>query len=97
MICIEFIDSRDYFNTLIGKENTNRDFIIEQPENMALAIVQDEWKYITPGNGPALIKAVNIESDYSKDDQLYNLEHDPQELHNLALKNSEKLLELKNL
>ncbi len=93
----EFTDSRDYFNTLIGTENTNRDFIIEQPINMALAIVKDGWKYITPSNGPALMKAVNIESGYSKEDQLYDLKNDPQELHNLASKYPEKLLELKNL
>ena len=93
----EFTDSRDYFNALIGKEHKSRDFIVEQPENRALAIVKGGWKYITPSNGPALMKYVNIESGYSKEDQLYNLKDDPQELHNLPLKNPEKLLELKNL
>ncbi|MEO9020695.1 MAG: arylsulfatase [Ginsengibacter sp.] len=93
----EFTDSRDYFSTLIGKENINRDFIIEQAENMALSIVKDGWKYITPGDGLAILQGVNIESGYSKEDQLYNLKEDPQELHNLASKNPEKLLELKNL
>ena len=93
----EFTDSRDYFNTLTGKENTSRDFIIEQPANRALAIVKDGWKYITPSNGPALMKAVNIETGYSKEDQLYNLKDDPRELDNVASKYQEKLLELKNL
>ncbi|HET7117479.1 MAG TPA: sulfatase-like hydrolase/transferase [Hanamia sp.] len=93
----EFTDSRDYFSTLTGEEKISRNFIIEQPENRALAIVKDGWKYITPSNGPALMKYVNIESGYSKEDQLYNLKDDPQELHNLALKYPDKLLELKNL
>jgi len=44
-----------------------------------------------------LLKAVNIESGYSKKEQLYNLKEDPKELHNLALKNTQKLWELKNL
>ena len=93
----EFTDSRDYFNTLIGKQNKSRDYIIEQPANSALAIVKDGWKYITPSNGPALMKEVNIETGYSKEDQLYNLKEDPQELNNVALKYPEKLAELKNI
>jgi arylsulfatase A-like enzyme len=93
----EFTDSRDYFTTLTGTRNLSRDYIIEQPENSALAIVKDGWKYISPSNGPALLKAVNIESGYSKEEQLYNLKDDPQELHNLALKFPAKLTGLKNL
>ena len=93
----EFTDSRDYFSTLTGQENINRNYITEQAANMALSIVKDGWKCITPSNGPALEKNVNIESGYSKGEQVYNLKDDPQELHNLATKNPEKLLELKNL
>ena len=94
----EFTDSRDHFSALIGKTNVNDDYIVEQPANKdALAIVKDGWKYITPCNGPALFKALNIESGYSKDDQLYNLKDDPQELNNLAKKNPERLTEMKKL
>lgn len=93
----EFTDSRDYFSTLTGQENINGDYITEQAANMALSIVKDGWKYIAPSKGPVLLKDVNIESGYSNEDQLYNLKDDPQELHNLASKNPEKLLELKNL
>ncbi len=93
----EFTDSRDYFSTLTGQENINRDFITEQAANMALSIVKDGWKYIAPSKGRALLKDVNIESGYSNEEQLYNLKDDPQELHNFAAKNPEKLAELKNL
>jgi len=93
----EFTDSRDYFSTLTGEKDISRDFIIEQPANNALAIVKDEWKYITPSSEPALLKDVNIESGYSKVDQLYNLKDDPHELNNVANKYPEKVLELKNL
>ena len=93
----EFTDSRDYFSTLTGEKDISRDFIIEQPGNNALAIVKDGWKYITPSNGPALLKDVNIESGYSKADQLYHLKDDPRELNNVAKKYPEKVLELKNL
>ena len=62
-----------------------------------MAIVKDGWKYITPSNGPAVMKDVNIETGYSKDDQLYHLKSDPRELQNVVTKYPEKLLELKNL
>lgn len=93
----EFTDSKDYFNTMIGKSDNGRDYIIEQPENNALCIVKDGWKYLSPAKGPRLFKAVNIESGISKEDQLYDLNTDPQELHNLAKKNPARLAVLKNL
>lgn len=94
----EFTDSRNYYTTLIGKENRSRDFIIEQPANSStLAIVKDGWKYITPSNGPALMKAVNIETGYSSEEQLYNLKGNPEETYNLAKQFPEKAAELKSL
>jgi arylsulfatase A-like enzyme len=93
----EFTDSRNYFTTLTGKENRSRNYIVEQAENMTLSIVKDGWKYISPSNGPALMKKVNIETGYSKEDQLYNLKEDPKELHNVASEYEKKLAELKSL
>jgi arylsulfatase A len=94
----EFTDSRNYFSTITGKENLSRVYNIEQPVNQgALAIVKNGWKYITPANGPALMKDVNIETGYSNEDQLYNLKDDPKELTNLALKFPDKVKELKAL
>ena len=82
---------------MIGKSEKSRDQIIEQPINIALAIVKDGWKYISPSDGVPLMKEVNIETGFSKEDQLYNLKNDPQELNNLATKNPKKLAELKAL
>lgn len=93
----EFTDSRDYFSTLTGKENRSRNYIIEQAANMTLAIVKDGWKYIPPSEGPALMKKVNIETGYSREEQLYNLKEDPKELQNVASKYAKKLTELKSL
>ena len=93
----EFTDSRDYFTTLIGQQNKSREYIIEQPINSVLCIVKDGWKYMSPSNGPALMKAVNIETGYSKEDQLFNLKDEPRELNNLASKYPKKVAELKAL
>lgn len=94
----EFTDSRNYFNTLIGKENQSRDHIVEQPLNKeALAIVKDGWKYISPANGEPLMVDVNIETGYSNQEQLYNLNNDPAETKNLASQYPQKVKELKAL
>ncbi|AHF15012.1 sulfatase family protein [Niabella soli] len=94
----EFTDSRNYLSTLLGTSAKNRDYIIEQPGNQqALAIVKDGWKYITPSNGPALMRGVNIESGYSKEEQLYHLTDDPGEQTNVAAKYPQQVSALKAL
>lgn len=93
----EFTDSRDYLATLLGKSSKDRNFIIEQPANHALSIVKDGWKYMMPSKGPALMGAVNIETGYSVQDQLYNLKKDPGERVNLAPKYPQRVQELKAL
>jgi len=93
----EFTDSRNYFTTLTGKQSLSRDYIVEQPSNTALAIVKDGWKYITPSNGPALMKQVNIETGYDKEEQLYNIKENPEETYNLVKQFPEKTEELKLL
>ena len=47
--------------------------------------------------GPKLFKDVNIESGISDEDQLYDLNNDPQELHNLAEQYPDKPAQLKAL
>ncbi len=93
----EFTDSRNYFNTLAGKEKRDREYLIEQPLNSALCIIKDGWKYITPSNGNPFMSTVKIETGYSKEDQLYNLKDDPRELNNLAKKYPGKVADLKAL
>lgn len=94
----EFTDSKNYLSTLLGKKEINRAYVIEQPANQnALAIVKEGWKYITPSNGAPLMRDLDLETGYSKDPQLYNLNEDPKELHNLATRYPKKLEELKSI
>lgn len=82
----EFTDSRDYLPTLLGYAEFSRKEVVEQAANMTLSIVSGGWKYIEPHEGPALMGAVNIETGYSNEPQLYRLAVDPAESENLAEK-----------
>lgn len=93
----EFTDSRNYLETMIGKSRKERDYIVEQPSNNALAIVKGQWKYITPSQGKPFMEAVEIQTGFSQEDQLYDLKNDPRELNNLATKKPKKVEELKAL
>nr|WP_183574909.1 arylsulfatase [Mucilaginibacter sp. X5P1] len=88
-------DSEDLMNALLGKSNQGRSVYIEQ--GGALAIVKDGWKYITPNNGSPYDKLVNIETGNSPEPQLYNLNEDIGEKHNLAVQYPAKVKELADL
>jgi arylsulfatase A-like enzyme len=78
------IDSEDHINCLLGKSKTARTTLVEQ--GGTLAIVWNDWKYIVPSNGNAILKPMNIESGYNTSPQLYNLKDDIGEQNNLAAK-----------
>lgn len=81
-------EAGDSFNTLdilLGKSGKNREYVIEQAN--ALSIIKGNWKYIEPNNGQAINKQVNIELGNLSTPQLYNLQQDIGEKHNLAEKN----------
>lgn len=93
----EFTDSRDYFETLIGKADRERDHIVEQSVHNILSIVKGTWKYISPGECRPFLETVEIETGCSKEEQLYDLKNDPGERNNLATANPKKVKELKAL
>jgi arylsulfatase A-like enzyme len=86
-------DSRNSLSTLLGGK-TNREFIIQQAVNSTLGIIQGNWKYISPGPGPAINPLVNIELGNNMKPQLYNLKNDIGERNNLAEENPEILKKL---
>lgn len=89
-------DSKDMLNALLGKSTKGRTELVEQGLQ-TLAIVKDDWKYIEPGNGPAMDLLTNIELGNHSQPQLYNLKNDIGEKNNLALKYPEKVKELEAL
>ncbi len=80
----EAIDSENYMQSLLGKSIKGRTTLIEQ--GSSLAIIWNEWKYIVPSNGAAILQPMNIESGNSTVPQLYNLKDDISEKNNLAEK-----------
>jgi hypothetical protein len=104
LFCTSVLAQRDTIplnNNWLFLINKNKQVVkqpsVEQSVNNVLAIVKDGWKYITPSNGPALMSDLNIETGFSKEDQLYNLKDDPKEAYNLAQKYPQRLEELKAL
>ncbi len=89
-------DGMNVWNALKGKDQTGRGYLVEQGAG-TLAIVQGNWKYIQPAEGPALFETVNIETGLSAQPQLYNLSTDLQEKENVAGKYPEKVKELSTL
>lgn len=100
------IKAQDSFNsltTLLGA-NKNREFIIQQSVNSTLSIIQGDWKYIEPNNGPKRNEMTNTELGNDPRPQLYNLKEDKMEQNNIAERNtlqirllSEKLKAIKEM
>jgi arylsulfatase A-like enzyme len=88
-------DSEDHLKTFLGKNNTGRAVYVQQ--GGALSIVRGKWKYISPQDGPALAKLVNIETGNLNTAQLYDLSIDKGEKSNVAAKYPEIVLELSGL
>lgn len=85
-------DSENLIDALTGKSQKGRSVLVQQ--GGPLSVVKDGWKYISPSNGPAFMKLVAIESGNLESPQLYNLNEDIAEQHNLAAKYPEKVKEL---
>ena len=90
-------DSQTNLNTLLGKTETDRDYIIQQNLNNTLAIIKGQWKYIEPSNEEPIEFWTKIELGNNKQPQLYDLASDPSEQENLAEKNPALVTELATL
>jgi len=89
------MDSENTIDVLLGKSDKGREYLVEQGFTDNLAIIQGDWKYIEPKEGPKMNELVNIELGYDKQPQLYNLSTDIGETNNLAKKYPKKVKELK--
>ncbi len=79
-------DSYNAISVLLGKENKDRNFIIQQNLNNTLSISKEGWKYMEPGEHPAIEKWTGIELGNAREPQLYLITEDPTEKNNVARK-----------
>lgn len=84
-------DSKNSISTIFFKSQKSREWVVEQSVNSTLSIIQNNWKYIEPSNGPKYIKETNTELGNDPEPRLYDLKNDPGEKNNLAAKFPEKV------
>ena len=90
-------DSPEHLNTLLGKDYTSREYIVQQNLNNTLAIVKGQWKYIEPSDAPAIEYWTKMELGNDRHPQLYDLSADPSEKNNVAKQHPEVVRELSEL
>jgi len=91
------IDSHNHMSTWLGRDSLSREYVLCMAQNRSLTLRKDQWKYIEPSNGSAIIYGPNMESGFSTKPQLYNLKNDIHEDHNLYDSESEKAHELESI
>lgn len=76
-------DSFDMMDALLGKDGKGREYIVEHAVNGTLSLVRGEWKYISPSNGPKVMRNTATETGYDPEGQLLNLSEDLGERENV--------------
>jgi len=78
-------DAPDSFNVLpalLGQSKTGRDHLVEHAG--VLSLIEGRWKLIEPGKGPKVLVNTSTETGQAPLPQLYDLQSDLGEKHNVA-------------
>ncbi len=89
-------DSQDRIATLLGRDTTDRPYVIEYSSSHALSLRTRRWKYIEPNNGGSLIEGPNVETGNSPLPQLYNMQA-PYEEDNVASEHPDIVNEMQEI
>ena len=90
-------DSRNRLDVLLGKQPTEKAYIVQQNLDNTLSLILGDWKYIEPSNKPALEYWTKTEMGNDPMPQLYDLANDPSEQHNIAQQHPDVVQELSSL
>lgn len=91
-------DSFDCLDTWLGRNQTDRSWVIEQAANHTLSVRTKDWKYIEPNDGPPLITwGPKIETGNLTTPQLYRIADDIAERNNTASLYPDVVFELQNI
>ncbi|MCU0913766.1 MAG: arylsulfatase [Planctomycetes bacterium] len=85
-------DSLDVLGALLGRTDRGRDHLVEHAG--VLSLIQGDWKYIEPGQGPRMNVNTNIELGNVPQPQLYHLRDDLGEKTNLAAEHPQRVREM---
>lgn len=90
-------DSREHLRALLGRDQSGCEYVIQQNICDALAVVSGKWKYIEPNDGPSIEFHTKTELGNLPEPQLYDLETDPGERHNVAAEHPEVVERMRRL
>ncbi|MGL4941662.1 MAG: sulfatase family protein [Thermoguttaceae bacterium] len=99
----EASDSQNQLPLLIGKSDEGRKHVIEQSLGGVLSFLSDDWKYIEPRKGPAVMSGPKmgpeqpIETGNAAEPQLYDLRQDIGETTNVAQQHPDVVKKLSEL
>ncbi|HXK05136.1 MAG TPA: arylsulfatase [Verrucomicrobiae bacterium] len=82
-------DSVDMLPAMLGRDRKGRDWLVEHAGSLAL--IEGNWKFIAPGNGPKMNRNTNTEMGNDPQPQLYDLSSDIAEQHNLAAEHPDRV------
>lgn len=88
------LDSFVAVDALLGKNQHDRTYVIEQAVGGTLSLIKGGWKYIEPSNGPKMNTDTNTELGNDPQPQLYGLNTDLGETKNLAAQHPQIVREL---
>ncbi len=83
-------DSRNRLSALLGREQSDRDHVVQQNLNNTLSLISDGWKYMEPSDEPAIEFWTKTELGNSPRAQLYHIAEDPRELHDAAAEHPDR-------
>lgn len=88
-------DSQNFLKSWLGKSNKGRKFLLEEAYTYGLRM--GKWKYIKPKKKPVPNWIVQkfVDPGFREEVQLFNLDEDPSEENNLALKYPEIVAKMK--
>ena len=90
-------DSFSQLDALTGKSEQGRNWVVEQATGNRLGVIEGNWKYIEPSQGPKIQENTNTETGNDPLPQLFNLMNDIGEKENVANENATVLKELVDL
>lgn len=87
-------DSFNAMPTLLGEDDKDRPWVVEQASDHTLSLRTKDWKYIEPSDGgPKTAWGPDIDTGYNRAPQLYDM-RTADEMENYALKYPEKVFEM---